>query len=353
MNDFENTNNDEGTVSFNMDAMDNTNLTALCTDQNVNITSDNTRLTPWRIESYAVFGNKSIFIYHYEMTSTNINQIKYPKSKCFIPSCSPSALSILRVRKRTTKSVLIQNYTVIDLKSVSKTKTGSTKLFGQATSAAKYMSNVILRQTNSYNDTTTESFITGGYVKTEPKLSKILKRTDVESTLSAKVNTLQATDQDNKEDIIGPRSSFAAANAVSVATSGSLSSKPNQISGVTESKVSATHTPLDVIQYPMQDQMNLPTDINEGFKIAVDIVQLDEKTHLQSGTDNPPYVVKSDVFVSMESDLDARNSMAVIISLSAALAAVMLVILVFFLTEVFSRRRYIRNIRIRPSRSFY
>ena len=181
------------------------------------------------------------------------------------PSHSPSAISVLRDGQRTGKSVLIPNYMVINMESVLETKNGSTQFFSQETPVTEYMSTVYLRQTKSDKSATNKSFIQEGSVKTETKLSEILKHTAVESTLSGEENIYQTTDQHNTEVSISSRTSVSTANAVSVATREPLLSKPNRLSGVAESKVLTSHKPIDVVHYPMQDQMNLQTDNYEGF----------------------------------------------------------------------------------------
>ena len=220
------------------------------------------------------------------------------------------------------------------------------------------MSNVNLRHANeSISDSNTKTLIT------ESKLSQMLNFTTVQSIFNADESAHKNSYQQTTMDAVSSRTPVATLKPIAIsgnindnfkaATDNPFTFKPIIQSGVIGSNVPPTRSNVGTKVYPMQEENGLPDNINDGFKVAVDIVQLDEHTHIKSGNKNPPYVVNSDVFVSMESELDARNSMAVIISLSAALVAVMLVILVFFITEVFSRRRYIRHIRIRPSRSFY
>ena len=64
----------------------------------VNITVDNLTVTPGKIRSYTDFENKSMFVLQFEITSTNINQIKYPKSKCVVPFQNLSENSDLQGR---------------------------------------------------------------------------------------------------------------------------------------------------------------------------------------------------------------------------------------------------------------
>ena len=354
----ENTNNDNDNTDLRMGELYNSNLTVLCTDKNVNITFDNLTLTPGKIQFYTAFENKSMFVLQFEITSTNINQIKYPKSKCFFPFQSLSENSDLQGRHRGTKSLLINNnYTVINLESALQNKNDLTQSNNREDSDTENISNMKVRRKINGVKRTTYPLIHGRSSKRPTELSKLLRNRSEDRMSIADENHRHLPDQDNTEETISYGTLLYAANAVSesvppslnAATSGSLITKTNEMSGMKEFKVSTFHTTSAALHFPMQDQSNLPADINEGFKIAVDIVQSD----LQSGNGNPRYVVKSDMFFTMQSDLDSKNSMAVIISLSAALAAVLLVILVFFLTEVFSRRKYIRNTRIRPSRSFY
>ena len=354
LNSSENMIDCKDSLESSMDDTETRHFTAVCMDKNVNFTINNTSLIPSTTESYVVVGNKTIFTFHFEVNATAIHRIQYPRSKCFIPiHCS-----VARHYNLTYKSVLIKTYTVMNLDSVLKTQNSSTESVSENTLVNDDMSNVNLRHTNeSFSDSTSKTFIT------ESKLSQMLNVTTVQSIFNAGESVHKTSYHQTTVDAVNSRTrvSTLKTNEISgnvndnfkAATDNPFTFKPNIQSGLIESNVPPSHSNFGTKHYPMQEENDLPGSINDEFKVAVDIVQLDEHANLKSGNENPPYVVNSDVFVSVESDLDARNSMAVIISLSAALVAVMLVILVFFITEVFSRRRYIRHIRIRPSRSIY
>ena len=355
LNSSENMIDCKDSLESSMDDTETRHFTAVCMDKNVDFTINNTSLIPSTTESYAVLGNKTIFVNHFEVNVTAIHRIQYYRSKCFIPTHS----SVARHNDLTYKSVLIKTYTVMNLDSVLKIQNSSAESVSESISVNDDMSNVNLRHTNERISVSTTKTLQ----ITESKLSQMLNVTTVQSTFNAGESVHETSYQQTTMDAVSSRTQVSTlkTNEISgnvndnfkAATDNPFAFKLNIQSGVIESNVPPSHSNFGTKHYPMQEENDLPDSINDEFKVAVDIVQLDEHANLKSGNENPPYVVNSDVFVSVESELDARNSMAVIISLSSALVAVMLVILVFFITEVFSRRRYIRHIRIRPSRSVY
>ena len=311
LNNFENLTDCRNSLEFSMDDTETRNFTAVCMDKNVNITFNNNRLIPSTKESYAVSENKNIFVYHFELNATAIHRINYPRSKCFIPQrCSVARGNGLRY-----KSVLIRTYTVINLDSVLQTQNSLTESVSEETSVNDDMSNVNLRHKNkSISNSTTKTLFT------ESKLSEMLNVTTVQSIFNAGERVHKTSYQQASMDAVSSRTpvSTLKSNAISgnvndnfkAATDNPFTFKPIIQSGVIESNVPPSHSNVGTKLYPMQEENDLQDSINDGFKVAIDIVQLDEHTHLKSGYENPPYVVNSDVFVSMESELDARNSMA-------------------------------------------
>ena len=106
---------------------------------------------------------------------------------------------------------------------------------------------------------------------------------------------------------------------------------------------------------PTKHSRNYDPYSNKRFKVVLDMTSKgsNANTRMRYDEKNPSYTHQGSAQGTQEQVEDGKSLVAVVVSLSAALFAVIAIILVFFFIEYFSRRNQIRKTRIRPFLSDY
>ena len=381
------------------------NLSLICMDNITLMSIDGIQITPVRINTLRTLDNQTLYIM--DISESNHTVLRYPRCACTAiihhtgltdlilqNHCRNARVnSVIRNVSRTfqlynkienSESVLNGNKTVINLisvlRKVQSTQNSNGKQFDFTNTDESFynkstqLSHGLLNGSVTLNST--RNLITSTLssirkdVTTQGKTGNSLhiskdKQRDLNSNLFNRSNHLNYTTETFPAQGVTHLFPFLkeTAKAVNIQNASNALKLPLKNNG---------------IKYPtqMREPSRQEADVNNAFNMVLDIIHSEDGEVLNtvgssqntgdnqfgdvvfnrdslSHNVNPPYVIDTDMFFKLESDLDSKNSMAVIISLGAALAAVFIVILIFFLVEVFSRRKYIRNTRIRPSVSFY
>ena len=353
----------------------------ICCDKNVTVSSNNSTLNVLYINTVEVFENQLSYLLHFAAEGKQFMHLTYPISKCSL------------IRQDQVNS--------IDTFYKGTMKNNSRGTFDNVSAIHLHYNDIIMNKTvlNEEPVIKLNAVLSDGN-DTHTNLVEIQARMHVSESRKGEHDT-----QSNNSGVLSPGSKNHLVNKVNdvhklnngfikMESESNLSldtnvSEENRFSSdlllarsldtTTGAKVVSTGKTgdrLNSVRRNPKSSITQTADVNSEFKMVLDIIRSDDGSvanlagsnlnagineidnnmlinNKQSHEQNPPYVIDTDMFFNSVTDLDGKSSMAVIISLLAALAAVLVVILIFFFIEVFSRRKYMRNSRIRPSISFY
>ena len=376
-------------------------LTFICKDSNVTIRARNGSIILSNATFIDLFENEWLYVLYYVIQGENITEIEYPKFKCFPMEQGVVIHAGVFERGTITNSSLNTTETIpfhqLDYNGVSMNQTvlsgkETVKISGTVLSEERKLNSSILigeepaSQNSSENQIKTpiksklslvlrpdsKSDVVDNQIDYEIKGYPSTNHTEYPTVDSSTVSNISRTDSVTPDFVL-----LKLFNLTRTSTE-VYNHKPGLIS---ESSISTTESSetstVKGITTDTQKKTSVITisDVNRDFKMVLDLFQSEDGrvVNLAEGSSskdinkaqnilskdesvpehNPPYVIDTDIFLNSVTDLDGKSSVAVIISLLSALGAVLVVILIFFLIEVFSRRKYVRNSRIRPSFSYY
>ena len=378
-------------------------LTFICKDSNVTIRAINGSTILSNVTFIDLFRNECLYVLYYAIQGENITEIEYPKFKCFpidqgvvIHAGVFERGTITNSSLNTTKTIpfhqslyngVRMNQTVLSgIETVKISDTVQSEQRKQ--NASVFIDEVPASQNSSENQIKTQIKSKLSLVlRPDSKYDVVDNQNDYEmkgypprSTNHTEYPTVDSSTVSNisRTEPVTPDFVLLKLFNLTRMSTEVYNHKPGLLS---ESSISTTESSetskVKGITTDTQKKTSVTTisDVNRNFKMVLDLFQSGDGrvVNLAEGSSNkdtnkaqnilskdasvqehnPPYVIDTDIFLNSVTDLDGKSSVAVIISLLSALGAVLVVILIFFLIEVFSRRKYVRNSRIRPSFSYY
>ena len=376
-------------------------FTFICKDSNVTIRARNESIILSNVTFIDLFENEWLYVLYYYIQGENITEIEYPKFKCFpieqgvvihagvfergtITNSSLNTTETVPFHRLLNKGVSMNQTVLIGSKTVKisdivqpeQRKPNASVLIGEVPASQNSSVNQIKSQIKSKLSLVlrpdSKSDVIDNPNDYEIKGYPPTNHTEYPTVDSSRVSNIFRTESVTPDFVL-----VKLFNLTRTSTE-AYNRKPGLISESSVSTVENMETSkVKAIMADAQKKTPVTSiaDVNRDFKMVLDLFHSkDGKTvNLAEGSSNkdtnkaqnilskdasvqehnPPYVIDTDIFLNSVTDLDGKSSVAVIISLLSALGAVLVVILIFFLIEVFSRRKYVRNSRIRPSFSYY
>ena len=376
-------------------------LTFICKDSNVSIRARNGSIILSNVTFIDLFENEFVYLLNYVIQGENITEIEYTKFKCFpleqgvvihagvfervtVTNSSLNTMETIPFHQSLYNGVSV-NQTVLsgnetlkisDTVQSEQRKPKASVLIGEVPASQNLSENQIKTQiksklslvlrpdTKSHEVDNQNDYEIKGYLPTN--------HTEYPTVDSSTVSNISRTESVTPDFIL-----LKLFNLTRISTE-VYNHKPGLLSESSIITTESTETSkVKGIMTDTQKKTSVTTisDVNREFKMVLDLFQSEDGSvvNLAEGSSskdinkaqnilskdasvqehNPPYVIDTDIYLNSVTDLDGKSSVAVIISLLSALGAVLVVILIFFLIEVFSRRKYVRNSRIRPSFSYY
>ena len=377
------------------------NVTFICKDSNVTITAKNGGIILSNVTFIDLFENKWLYVLYYVIQGDKITEIEYPKFNCYpieqgvvIHAGVFERGTITNSSRNTTKTIPFHQslYNGVSMNQIVLSGNETVKISDTVQSEErKPNASVLIGKVHASQNSSEKQIKT----QIKSKLSLVL-RPDIKSHEVDNQNDYEVKGYLSTNHTEYPTVDFSRVSNISrtepvtpdfvllklfnltrISTE-VYNGKPVLLSESSISTTESTETSkVKGIMTDTQKKTSVTTipDVNRDFKMVLDLFQSEDGrvVNLAEGSSskdinkaqnilskdasvqehNPPYVIDTDIFLNSVTDLDGKSSVAVIISLLSALGAVLVVILIFFLIEVFSRRKYVRNSRIRPSFSYY